>query len=212
MADMFRVWNVLLWALSEKQSNFLQELTGAMALRLVLPYFPQIKNDGYREGLGQWLVNIFTDGRWRKTRDAAGLKIIVLMDTCLANPCFWTLHVALAVITKKAWRRYRPLFEKKILDAMEADKGSNAEAEGGEAIDTADGNDNEVAEGSGGAAVGNDEPATYVLDTVAAALLDAEEDGEEQEGAVEAPSVLTYTLCLRTMKNPWYTTPVGTFK
>ena len=212
MTDIFRVWNTLLQALSAKQSNFLNELTSAMTTRLVQAYFPQIKNDGYREGLGQWLLNIYTDGRWRKTRINAHLKVEVLMATCLSNPCFWTLHVAQAVITKKCWKKYRSLYENQILEAMEADKGLLPAVEDGEAMDTADGNDNDSAEGSGAAAVDNDEPATYGLDTVAAALLDMEDDGEGSEGAAEAPSAVTYTLCLRTMKSPWYTAPVGTFK
>ena len=212
MTTMFRVWDTLLWRLSCKQVNFLHELTGLMAERLVFEFWPQIKNDGDREGVGQWLLYIYADSRWSKARNAAHLHIQVLMAACLTNPCFWTLHVALAVITQKAWKKYRPLFEQKILDAMEADKGPKAEVGGGDAMDTGGGNENEVAEESGAAMVGNDQPAAYGLETVASALLDVEEDGKEQERAAEAPSALTYTLCLRTMKNPWYTAPIGTFK
>ncbi|MCJ1284052.1 rRNA-processing protein las1 [Xylographa opegraphella] len=212
MTNMFRVWDTLLWAISSRQVNFLHELTAKMTERLVPALSPQIKNDVEREGIGQWLLYIYTDGRWAKARNAAHLKVTVLMAACLANPCFWTLHVALAVITKKAWKKYRPLYEKMILDAMEADEGSIAEAEDANAMDTTDGNDNEPAEESEAAVVNNDTPPAYGLDTVVAALLDLEEDGEERVGAAEAPSALTYTLCLRTMTNPWYTAPVGTFK
>ncbi|MCJ1386549.1 rRNA-processing protein las1 [Xylographa soralifera] len=212
MTSMFRVWDNLLWTLSSKQVNFLHELTAMMTERLVFELWPQIKNDGDREGVGQWLLYIYTDKRWVKARDAAHLKVPVLMAACLTNPCFWTLHVALAVITQKVWRKYRPLFEKQILDAMEADKGSKAEVGDADAMDTTDGNDNELAEGLKTAVADNKESYTYGLDTVAAALLDVEEDGKEQAGAAEAPSALTYTLCLRTMKNLWYTAPVGTFK
>ncbi|MCJ1401014.1 Cytoplasmic glyoxalase II [Xylographa trunciseda] len=209
ITDRFRVWDTLLGALSRKQQNFLHTLTATMISRLVQPDLPQIKSDGYREGVGQWLLYIYTDDCWQKSRDVAHLKIQTLMVPCLADPCFWTLRLALAVITKDVWKKHRPLYEKMILEAMEADKGSNVGVGDEDAMDMADGNDNEAAEGLGATVVENDEPAAYGLDTVATALLEVEDDGKEEEEAVGAPPALTYTLCLRTMNNSWYTAPVG---
>ena len=208
---MFRVWLTLLTTLSRKQNNFLHELTGNMVAGLVAPLYPQIKHDGHRECIGQWLIHIYTDKNWKKARDATNLKIGTLMDACLGDPCFWTLHVALAVITKKVWKKSRPLFETKILEAMEADKSPIVEAKDGDTMETGDGAD-KVAEGPGADIAKNDEPAPYGLDTIATALLAVEDKSEVEEEAAETPSALTYTLCIRTVKNPWYSQPIGTFK
>ncbi|MCJ1393554.1 rRNA-processing protein las1 [Xylographa bjoerkii] len=212
MDEVFNVWDDILKAINNHQNNFLPLLTGEMTSALFAPTAPEVAHTRLQEAMAQWLQHVYCDKSWKKGRDRAHLKIQTLMAACLANPCFWTLHLALSVINHHTWRKVRSEYVEKILAAMEADGHSNAEVGDADAMDMAGGDGSEVAEASGVSMVENDEPAAYGLDTMATAIEQVEEEAEEGEDATDGPPMHSYTLCLRTVQNPWYSAPVGTFK
>lgn len=199
MRPALKVWDTLLTTLAKHQNKFLRILCDDMLSRLVRTTPQTYAADRSREGFSQWLFHIYTAQSWKRSRDRACLKFSVFMETCLGGTgSIWTINLAKNVIEHPTWGSHYARYNKRILKAMEADPAAYV-------VPRQDAEDVEAAQSK------NNEP-SYRLGAMATAL-DAVADSDDDAGGVPIVlASLNTTLAIRTRKNPWQATPIGSLQ
>ena len=118
MDHVFELWDDLLKRLTVHQRNFLLTLTDEMSILIIQRSLLDVRIDEYREAVAMWLEHIYTDKVWKGARLRGKLDVNTIMHTCMMNPNYWTLPLAVAIIEDPMYPGAKSRYSDIIFKAM----------------------------------------------------------------------------------------------